>query len=137
MAAPRAQIEVKGINSLARALKDAEQAGMLDELKAAHAQSAGIVHQAAVRATPLLTGRLVRTVRGSATPRAGTVRAGNRGAIPYAGVIHFGWPRRNISPQPFLYDALDERRPMVEAVYRAAVDRVAAKVNASTPPGSD
>ena len=37
--------------------------------------------------------------------------------MPYAGPMHFGWRARAIDPNPFLYDALDERRDEVVAAY--------------------
>lgn len=105
MSAPASKVTVEGLNPLVRALRRAEHTGALEMLRRANAEAAGDVHRRAARLVPVRSGRLASTLRGSATPRTGTVRAGSK-RVPYAGVIHFGWPRRNISPQPFLTDAL-------------------------------
>ena len=34
-----------------------------------------------------------------------------RATVPYAGAIHWGWPARNISAQPFLTDAAKQTEP--------------------------
>ena len=53
----------------------------------------------------------------------GKVRAGMK-AVPYAGPIHFGWGRRNITPQPFLYQAIDRRHAEVLDTYLAHLERI-------------
>jgi hypothetical protein len=40
------------------------------------------------------------------------VRAGGA-RVPYAGVIHFGWPAHRIAPNPFLAESLQRKRPEV------------------------
>jgi len=69
---------------------------------------------------PKLSGRLAGSVRPGGSQRGAVVRAG-RGAVPYAGVIHFGWPRHNIRPQPFLYEAIDRRRDDVVRAYETGI----------------
>jgi hypothetical protein len=80
---------------------------------------------------PVLSGKLRRTVKGSGTKTRGTVSAG--GSIPYAGVIHFGWPRHNIAPQPFIYDALDHRKDDVVAMYEHRIGELVQRVGRETP----
>ena len=65
-------------------------------------------------------GRLARTIRALATQQAAFVSAGSK-AVPYAGAVHFGWHRRNIAPNPFLYDSVDDRRVEVVALYEVRV----------------
>ena len=52
------------------------------------------------------------------------VRAG-RAAVPYAGVIHFGWAAHSIAPQPFLYDAADARADEVLAKFHEDINKQA------------
>lgn len=128
MAAPQAQIQVKGINPLVRALKRAGDEDMLVALKDANAEAAGKVHTAAAPLAPVgETAKLVSSLRGSATERAGYVRAG-RASVPYAGVIHFGYPARNIEPNTFLYDALDARKSEVEQAYVMRMEALASRI---------
>ncbi len=94
------KIEVRGARRLRATMK---RAGIdLDELKTAHRDAADVV----VKATraPNVTGRLQSTVRPGATKTMAIVRAGYA-SVPYAGPIHWGWPRRGIRAQPFLSDA--------------------------------
>lgn len=81
---------------------------------------------------PHLTGTLAASIRATATQKEGAVLAGSR-AVPYAGPIHFGWPRRNISPQPFLYDALDDRRDDVVDIYNERVEDLVRALDRMTP----
>lgn len=72
-------------------------------------------------------GALGRSIRTGATTRSATVKAGGR-AVPYAGVVHFGgrkkgrnaW-RHAISPQPFLFQALDRRRAQTIGLFTDGV----------------
>ncbi len=76
--------------------------------------------------------RLRRSVKAKATKTRSSVRAGG-GRIVYAGVIHFGWPRHNIEPQPFLYDALDKRLDDVVRLYEKRVEALVVKLDRETP----
>ncbi len=60
------------------------------------------------------------------------VAAGKR-RTPYAGVIHFGWPKHNIEPQPFLYKALDRRYDEVVAIYEKRLDDLVKRLDRETP----
>ena len=48
-----------------------------------------------------------------------------RAAVPYAGVIHFGWAAHSIAPQPFLYDAADSRADEVLAKFHEDINKQA------------
>jgi hypothetical protein len=98
-------------------------------MKPTHQQAADIVAEAARGKTPVRTGRLRRSVKGSAVMSGGRVRIGYGGGAPslYAGPIHFGWPARRIRPQPFVYDALDPKRPEVLRLYERRIDELTKK----------
>lgn len=94
-----AWVEVEGGRRLRSSLK---KAGVdMKRLSAINRKAATMVANAARPATPRLTGRLAASVRAGATQRAGVVRAGRK-SLPYAGPIHWGWPRRGIRPQPWI-----------------------------------
>lgn len=102
----------------------------LSDLRDLHKRLADDVADTAKTKTPVRSGRLQRSVRGSGTKTAARVRTGNNRksgptSVPYAGPIHFGWGARGIRPQPFMYDALDDRRRDVIQAYN---DEVAAMV---------
>jgi len=97
-----------------------------DDLKEFHLDLAELVMARALSRAPVRTGRLRETIRASGTKTAGRVRAGFK-RVPYAGVIHFGWPARRIQPQPFLYDALDQRRNEVFNRYFDGIKKIQRK----------
>ena len=117
----RPEIKIKGAKQLQRALRQVE--GGTANLKEAHLAGAKIVEREAVRLAPKRSGALAGSLRSSGQARQGVVRAG-RAAVPYAGVIHFGWTKRNIAPQPYLYDAVDSRRQEVLDAYGVDVNKV-------------
>ena len=110
------QVSVEGARELRKALKtvgDEAKAG----LKETNVEVAEIVARAAVTKVPTQSGALRETVRAAGAQTRASVKAGFK-KVPYAGPIHFGWPARNIAPQPFLYDALDARRGEVVDAYQ-------------------
>jgi hypothetical protein len=120
-------VRVEGLGKVIRRIKAIEP-DLVDELKAANRTIADDVTVTARTLAPKRSGRLAGSVRPGATARTGIVRAGSR-SVPWAGPIHFGWARRNIEPDPFLYDALDERRDEVEERYLAAINTIADRMS--------
>jgi hypothetical protein len=120
-----AEFEVEGGKELRRSLKQVEDG--LKDLKAVHAEVGGIVADEARATAPTLTGALAGSVRPGATLRGAVIRAGGA-RVPYAGVIHWGWPRRNIVGQPFMTSAASDTEPTWLARYEARIDELLAKV---------
>lgn len=85
-------------------------------LKKMNLEAAELVKTVADGLVPVQTGKLAATVRAAGSQKSARVRAGYQ-RVPYAGPIHFGWPDRGIRPQPFLYEALDQRRSKVIDLY--------------------
>jgi hypothetical protein len=100
-------IEIEGLHKMRRALIKLDDAARQD-FKQAGYQAAEIVVDEAKRLVPVRSGRLGKTIRAHKVVSGAKVSAG-RTTVPYAGPIHFGWARRNIRPNPFLYDAADNR----------------------------
>ena len=100
-------IEIEGLHKLRRALIKLDDAAR-DDFKQAGYQAAEIVVNEAKRLVPVRSGKLGKTIRAHKVVSGAKVSAG-RTTVPYAGAIHFGWARRNIRPNPFLYDAADNR----------------------------
>lgn len=119
------RIQVDGARELRAALKRAGNDA--SDLKDANRAAGEIVAGAARILVPRRSGRLGDTIRASRAKGSATVTAG-KAALPYAGVIHFGWPAHNIEPQPFLYDAVDARRHEVVKAYQKAIDRIASTI---------
>lgn len=121
------KIHVEGLKELQKDLRAAGGDDLKDALKAVNKEAAEVVANAARPRVPVLSGRLLGSLRTSSTLRTGVIRVG-KAKIPYAGPIHFGWPKRNIQPQPFLYDALDARHDEVLDAYDAAVEKLIRRI---------
>jgi len=108
----------------------------ITELKQLHRAIADDVAGTARTLVPVRTGRLKSTIRGAGLQTKALVRVGNNrkslSGVPYAKPIHFGWAARHIKPQPFLYDALDERRQDVIDTYNKEVNDLIKQVARST-----
>ena len=132
------RVSVVGLRELNSALRKAPGAiefGMKD----AHKNAADIVFQAALPKTPVDTGALKASMRVLASKRRGAVAAGNRrkgvfksgkanpNAVPYAGPVHWGWPARNIRPQPWIWDTLTKKRQEVEVQFMLDLNKIIAK----------
>jgi len=117
-------IKATGVKELRRELR--RMGNDLEDLKALNLDVATLVSDRAKDIVPRRTGNLADTIRPAGTKTAGRVRAGFK-RVPYAGVIHFGFPARGIQPQPFLYDALDQRRGEVFDAYFKGVKEIQRK----------
>lgn len=117
-------IKATGVKELRRELR--KMGDDLEDLKALNLDVATLVSDRAKDIVPRRTGNLADTIRPAGTKTAGRVRAGFK-RVPYAGVIHFGFPARRITPQPFLYDALDQRRGEVFNAYFKGVKKIQRK----------
>lgn len=124
-------IRVDGLRQFHRDLAKVSDA-LPARLKAAAREAAEGVAQTARTLVPVgrandprrgHPGLLRQTIRTGATNKSATIKAGTRRA-PYAGLIHFGWYRRGIAPQPFMYSALDRRRDEVLTRFVEQVERL-------------
>jgi len=123
MAVKSGAVAVDGLRELRRFLRQLPDDVGKDGLKKIHDKVAEPVERSAVTKVPRRSGDLaasIRRAKGSATKAQ--VRAG-KARVPYAGPIHFGWPARNIRAQPFLTDALADKRTVVLDMYTDELDR--------------
>jgi len=123
-------VKVEGLKELNKALRNLPK-GFRKEQAAIHKKTAEPVASAAARIVPRRSGRLAASIRAQGTQRAGRVAAGKK-SVPYAGPIHWGWPARNIKPQPFLTDALASKQETVVEIYLTETDRLIDRVWAIT-----
>ncbi len=121
------RVRITGLNSTVRQLKAVEKDSVV-EVKQLNLATARIVAADAVGRAPVMSGKLAASIRMRATATSGSVVAGGA-AIPYAPPIHWGWPDHNISPQPFMYEALDARRPDVLAAYERGIKIITERVH--------
>ena len=123
MATPKNFIQIDNLNIVRRNLGQYSDE-FKKELKQTHLQAAKIVEKAARPLVPVRTGKLLASVRSAGTQRFAVVRAGKK-SVPYAPPIHWGWAKRRIKPNPFLYEALDKRRDEVIKAYEKQIANLA------------
>lgn len=117
--------EIEGLRELQKALRNLNDDSRND-MKETHRRAGQIIVEAAAPFVPVQSGALLASIRSAPTTRQGRVRVGNA-AVPYAGPIHFGWPARNIRPNPFIYEVLDRRRDEVLRLYEQRIDELIRK----------
>lgn len=100
----------------------------LADIKAAHRAAGNVVRGRATGTAPRRTGRLAGTIRVGATATSAYVRAG-RASVPYAGPIHWGWPRRGIAPQPWLSEAATDTETVWIYFYEKEIQNALRKVH--------
>lgn len=119
-------LKVTGGRELRATLK---KAGLdLQDLKDAHQQVADMVRDIAAANAPVRSGRLRNSVRASGTKTSAIVRAGTARTVPYGPAVHWGWPNRNIAPNPFLWDAIQSSREQWTGMYLRELERIIAKI---------
>ena len=122
-------IRVQGLDEIRRGLRRLNSE-LPKELTRIHKKAANVVADAARARAPRRSGRLAGSIKPQAGQRYARVAAGRK-AVPYAGPIHFGWPRRNIAPQPFLTDSVEAHAPKIlDGYLRELTDLVAEAVDA-------
>ena len=119
-------IQVEGARELS--LRLAKASPDATELKAGYREVGEVVVKQAQVEVPVKSGRLQRSIKSMPTTSAAVVQAGTAGRVPYAGPIHFGWAKRHIKPQPFLYTAMDKRETEVLEAYSAQVHKMAQRL---------
>jgi len=117
------EVKVRGDDRLAATLR---RAGTdLDDLGAANDRVGSAVAQAARARAPKRTGRLARSTTGTAAP-GNTVRL--QATVIYAGVIHNGWARHNISPQPYLRETVEAEQDRIVSLYAGETQKIMDRV---------
>ena len=118
------EVRVEGLNKLVRALS---KAGVdAEDQKALMHEIGSLVVDAAN--PPVMSGHLKSTLRAGKGKTKSVVRAGSA-KYPYAGVVHYGWPKHNIKAQPFLTLALTAKQTAIISALEAGVDKLLSKNN--------
>ena len=126
---PSDSVKIEGLSKLQRDLRKLSTDALdlnKEEFLETNKRVAEIIIGESKKYVPVLTGALAQSVRNASTKKSAKVRAGNVG-VPYAGPIHFGWPSRGIRPNPFFYDAIDNRRDEVRDRDVDLVDKLTIK----------
>jgi phage gpG-like protein len=78
--------------------------------------------QKASAMAPVLTGALASSVKGNPSAEKAQILAGSA-AVPYAGVIEYGWPDRNIDAQPYLNPAVNDNMGYIIEKYNDSIQK--------------
>lgn len=125
----RPTLVVEGLRELRRDMRHIADAGLNQELREANKEIAQRIVDKAIPNVPVRTGALRSSVRALGNLGGAVGKAGSA-LVPYAGVIHWGWPRRGIPARPFLKNAADSIESDVVVNYERRILRLLDKVNA-------
>lgn len=109
-------IQVEGLDELRRELRRVRDSELDATMKLIHVELAREVIDKALPNVPVRSGALKGTVRAAGTVRDAIGRAG-KASVPYAPIIHWGWPARGIPSRPFLRDAAQSIERDIEDRY--------------------
>lgn len=109
MAGTIVSTRVEGLNALIRQLE--QVGGDVEDVKDVMASIADKGARLAAGFAPKRTGALAATIRGNRAKSRAVVTAG-RGRDSYAGVVNFGWPKRNIPANGFMQRADNALQPI-------------------------
>lgn len=118
------RLTVDGVEDIRRGVRQAKDADLTRITKEAGQEGAEVVAYEAQTIVQVVSAALHDTIRAGGQVAGGVVRAGSS-KVEYAGVNHFGWPARGIEPNPFLYEAADNRADEVTEMYYKRVSDIA------------
>lgn len=107
------EITVQGVERLVSTLHGAAEE--IAQMDTANARAGAIIAGAARSRAPRRTGRLAASIS--------VDKAGITASAAYAGPIHWGWPSRNIDPQPFAMNAARATEPQWIGLYEDGVQK--------------
>jgi phage gpG-like protein len=84
--------------------------------------------QKASALAPRLTGALASSVQGNPSAEKAQILAGSA-AVPYAGVIEYGWPAKNKQAQPYLRPAVNNNMGYIIEKYNDSIQKAIKKYN--------
>lgn len=117
--ADRIGFRVEGLSQVVRALN--ALGADTEDLKEAFSEIATEGARIASAAAPRQSGALAADIRGNRAKSKAVVTAG-RAAVPYAGPINYGWPRRNIEAAGFMQTASDAMEPRAVGMLEDAIN---------------
>lgn len=124
MAGQKPAVEVTGVKEFQRAI-----GRMRDDVESPelHRRPAEAVRDRARDLVPRVSGALGDTIDVVVTLEGAEVVAGSP-TVPYAGVIEYGWPDRNIEADRYLRDAASEGDGAVTDRYAARIGQLVERV---------
>lgn len=121
----KSRVQVEGASRLRRTLRRA--GSDLSDFAAVHRAVSAVVIARADSTAVRRSGRLASTTRSGNAKAQSVVRVGSA-RVPYAGPIHWGWPKRNIEARPWVVDAAHDTEPEWTELYLSRIEEVLAQV---------
>lgn len=116
-------VTVEGTEALQRGLGDLSDG--LEDMSPAHRPVGALVRSAGANAAPKVTGALAASLSATTAPDAAILTSSS----PYAGVIHYGWPRRHISANPFLWTAGQQTESAWTRIYLGRITELVNRIH--------
>ncbi len=117
-------VRVEGLRELNRAFTKA--GGDVEDLKDVNAGISDLIATTARAEAPHLTGATQASVKGNRAKGKAVVKAGGA-RVPWAAPIHWGWPARNIEPDMFLSEAVEQNSEQILTQYEDGIDKALRK----------
>lgn len=128
-------VRVQGMRELQRNVRRLRSRELNNSVRAANKKAAEVVKPEAVATAPkgrrnakssrrYRPGKLAKSVKVTASAKGAQVKAGSAARVPYAGVVHFGYPRRGIRPNRFLFRAMARKSVEVSETYEREIGAV-------------
>lgn len=120
------EVQVSGINEVKSSLNKLGQD--LESNIELNKELSTVIAQRASAIAPKLTGALASSIVGNASGERAQIVAGGP-AVPYAGVIEYGWPEKGIQAQPYLTTAVNKNMDFVIQEYEKTIQTAIKKYN--------
>ncbi|OKH99995.1 hypothetical protein A6A06_23535 [Streptomyces sp. CB02923] len=135
MASSRFSVQVEGLTQLKKTLRQLKDKDLSKAVREVNKQAAELVKPDASRGVPqhrrtpkdakkYRPGKLAKSVKVVASANGASIKAGTAARTPYAGAIHFGYPKRHIRPNRFLYRAMARNSGRVSETYEREISAV-------------
>lgn len=115
-----ANISIQGVKEVTDSLN--KMARELESNIELNKELSTTLSQKASALAPRLTGALASSVVGNPSAEKAQIMAGSA-AVPYAGVIEYGWPDRNIDAQPYLNPAVNDNMGYIIEKYNDSIQK--------------
>lgn len=119
-----ADISIQGVKEVTDSLK--RMARDLESNLDLNKELSTTLSQKASAMAPRLTGALASSVQGNPSAEKAQILAGSA-AVPYAGVIEYGWPAKNKEARPYLNPAVNDNMGYIIEKYNDSIKKAIQK----------
>lgn len=128
-------IQVDGLREFQRNVRTLKDKELNKAVRAANKASGEVLLPQAVHESPdgkrdaksskaYRPGRLDKSIKVTASAKGAVIKAGSAARVPYAAAIHFGYRKRNIRANRFLFRAMARKSAQVAETYERRIDAV-------------